>query len=213
LTVQDRQTSEQEIVRFSVIERQLHWVTSLAVLILMATGAILYFPALSTRIGQRLLIENIHTYTGFFVLVPLVASLLGPWGRSVRADVNRLTKFEDREWAWFRPSRHRHVELGKFNPGQKLNAVLVTAGLSVLLLTGYALRFPGAFSVDIRMGVTFVHDWFAFAVAVLVFGHIAFALTHPQAMRSMIRGVVKRDWAERHAPRWLREYLDREPSA
>lgn len=183
---------------------------ALDVLVLMATGGILYFPSISSRVGRRLLIENIHTISGALVLVPLLVALVGPKGRAFRDDVARLTKFDAREWRWFDRTRRMKLELGKFNPGQKLNAIFVTSGLTVLLLTGIGLRFPNALPLDVRQGATFVHDWFAFAVGLLVVGHIAFALAHPQAMRSMIRGVVRRSWAERYAPAWLREYADSE---
>ena len=191
--------------RFDVTERLLHWVTALDVLTLIATGAILYFPAFSVRVGRRLLIENIHTLSGILALVPLLIALWGRWGAMLRRDVARLTRFDQREWRWFDRTRRMKLELGKFNPGQKLNAVLSISGLVVLLFTGLVLRFPNPFPLSIRQGATFVHDWFAFSVTLLVFGHIGFALFHPRALASMVSGRVDRPWAEHHAPAWVRE--------
>jgi len=192
--------------RFDVTERVLHWVTALDVLTLIVTGAILYFPSFSVRVGQRLLIENIHTLSGILALVPLLVALWGRWGVMLRKDVMRLTRFDQREWRWFDRTRRMKLELGKFNPGQKLNAIFSISGLVVLLGTGLVLRFPNPFPVSIRQGVTFVHDWFAFLVALLVFGHIGFALFNPRALWSMLSGRIDRLWAERHAPAWVREY-------
>jgi cytochrome b subunit of formate dehydrogenase len=45
----------------------------------------------------------------------------------------------------------------------------------------------------------------ALAIFAVVIGHILFALTHPDSMRSMIKGWVSEAWAARHAPGWLRE--------
>jgi formate dehydrogenase subunit gamma len=56
-----------------------------------------------------------------------------------------------------------------------------------------------------RTGATFVHDVFAFVIFLVVFGHIAYALTHPDSMRSMIKGWVTESWAARHAAAWLKE--------
>ncbi len=199
--------------RFDLTERVLHWVTALDVLTLIATGAILYIPAFSVRVGRRLLIENIHTLTGVLALVPLLVALCGRWGVMLRKDVTRLTRFDQREWRWFDRTRRMKLELGKFNPGQKLNAVLSVSGLVVLLFTGLVLRFPNPFPLPIRQGATFVHDWFAFFVALLVFGHIGFALFHPRALMSMLCGRIDRGWAERNAPAWVREHdLERERS-
>jgi formate dehydrogenase subunit gamma len=61
------------------------------------------------------------------------------------------------------------------------------------------------FPVPWRSGATFVHDVFAYAVFFVVFGHIVMALTHREALRSIFKGWVNRSWAERYAPRWLRE--------
>ena len=45
----------------------------------------------------------------------------------------------------------------------------------------------------------------AFAVFAVVIGHIGFALTHRDALRSMFGGRVSRRWARTHAPAWLKE--------
>jgi formate dehydrogenase subunit gamma len=199
-----------ELARFTLTERLVHWLMALDVLTLLATGAILYFPAISSRVGRRLFIANLHTLCGILVLVPLVVALAGPTGRALRDDVVRLTRINAREWRWFDRTHRMKLELGKFNPGQKLNAIFVTSGLTVLLVTGLALRFPNSLPLTVRQGATFVHDWFAFGVGVLVLGHIAFAFAHPGAMRGMIRGAVRRSWAERYAPSWLREHTEAE---
>ena len=191
--------------RFDLTERVLHWVTALDVLTLIVTGAILYFPSFSVRVGRRFLIENIHTLSGFLALVPLLIALSGRWGATLRKDVTRLTRFDQREWRWFDRTRRMKLVLGKFNPGQKLNAILSIAGLVVLLCTGIVLRFPNPFSLSIRQGATFVHDWFAFAIGLLVLGHIGFVLFHPRTLWSMLSGRIDRLWAERHAPGWVQE--------
>lgn len=209
LTRRGTDKDSEVIRRFDRTERVVHWVTSFDVLILIATGAILYVPSFSVRVGRRLLIENIHTVTGIFALVPLVVALFGRYGRQFRADVTRLTRFNAREWRWFDRTRRMRLELGKFNPGQKLNSILVTSGLVVLLGTGLVLKFPNPFPLAIRQGATFVHDWFAFGVAALVIGHIGFALAHPAALRAMVSGMVRRSWAQAHAPVWVRE-IDQE---
>jgi formate dehydrogenase subunit gamma len=56
--------------------------------------------------------------------------------------------------------------------------------------------------VSVRTGATFVHDVFAVAFTVVIVGHISFAVTHPQALRSMVKGWVPAQWARRHAPAW-----------
>jgi formate dehydrogenase subunit gamma len=67
------------------------------------------------------------------------------------------------------------------------------------------LKWFGFFPVSWRTGATFVHDVLAFAIFAVVIGHVLFALTHPESLRSMIKGWVSEAWAARNAPGWLRE--------
>lgn len=192
-----------QIVRFDRVERAAHWLTAALVLVLVVTGAILYIPAFSVAIGRRLLIEDIHVYVGVAVFVPLIVSLLGPWGRALRRDLGSMNRFTKGELSWLRSFGARgHDALGKFNPGQKLNTYAVGALLTVLLATGVILRWGNFVSVSWRTSATFVHDWFAVFLAALIVGHIVFALTHPGALRSMVTGRVTLRWAKRHAPAW-----------
>lgn len=201
--------SQPEIVRFDRTERIVHALSAACVLTLFVTGAILYFPALSVRVGERLLILNIHVICGVVALLPLLFSLRTPWGRHLRRDVARLTQMTKSEWRWFRPSQREEIRLGKFNPGQKLNAVLSVSALVVLLASGLILRFPSYFSLTLREGATFVHDWFALALILLTLGHIGFALAHPASLRSMIKGGVSKEWARHYAPAWLQELSEK----
>jgi len=59
--------------------------------------------------------------------------------------------------------------------------------------------------VDWRTGATFVHDWFAIAIAVVVAGHLRMAFSDPIGLRSMSRGWVTGAWARRHRPKWYEE--------
>ena len=107
---------------------------------------------------------------------------------------------------WLRAlGRNAPKVVDKFNPGQKLNAIFTGGAIVVMLGTGAILKWFRFFPVSWRTGATFVHDVFAFAIVVVIAGHILFALTHWDSLRSMIRGWVSEAWAARHAPGWLAE--------
>ena len=95
--------------------------------------------------------------------------------------------------------------LGKFHPGQKLNATFVAASIVVMLATGSTMHWFEHFSDDWRTGATFVHDWFALGIGLSAAGHIAFALSDPDAFGGMVRGWVPRKWAQAKRARWLAE--------
>ena len=196
--------STEDLARFDVVERVLHWTTATLFGVLMLTAIPLYLGSVSSIIGRRALVADIHTWTGVALPVPLVLSLVGPWGARLREDVRRISRWSGEELRWLRSmGRHIVVRMGKFNPGQKLNAIFVAGAIVVMLGTGAILRWFGPFPDSWRTGATFVHDVLATAIFVVVAGHVAFALSHPDALKSMFTGRISRRWARRHAPAWL----------
>jgi formate dehydrogenase subunit gamma len=100
--------------------------------------------------------------------------------------------------------------MGKFHPGQKLNAAFTAGAIAVMFLSGSIMHWFRFFPVDWRTGSTFVHDWVALLVFVAVTIHVTKALSEPVALQAMVRGWVPAAWARRHRPRWWEEA---EPSA
>jgi formate dehydrogenase subunit gamma len=191
------------VPRFDRTERAVHWTTALLVLALTATGAALYVPSLSVAVGRRLLVEDTHIYVGLAVFVPTLVALVGRWGAALRADLAEMNGFTRNEVSWLKSlGRRGRSSVGKFNPGQKLNTNAIGGLLVVLFITGLILRWGNFLPVTVRTGATFVHDVFAVVLVVVVIGHVAFALTHPQALRSMVTGWVSERWARHHAPAW-----------
>ena len=202
----DSKTGDEHLLRFDRVERAAHWMTAALFAVLMATALPLYFGQVEALVGRRELLVQIHTWCGIALPVPLIISLAGPWGRRFRRDMRRFNLWMSEETRWLRGlGRERLPELDKFNPGQKLNALFIGGAIAVMLGTGAILKWFQVFPLDWRTGATFVHDVFAAAIFVVVFGHIAFAVTHRDALRSIFRGWVTESWAARHAPIWLQE--------
>jgi formate dehydrogenase subunit gamma len=200
------QHTASRILRFDRVQRTAHWATALLFGILMLTALPLYFPPLSGIVGRRALVVDIHVWAGILLPVPLLISMLGPWGARMRRDLGRVNRWTRDEiaWLWALGRRAPRV-VDKFNPGQKLNSIFVGGVIVVMLITGIVLRWFQFFPVSWRTGATFVHDVFAFVIFIVVIGHITFAVAHPEALRSMVKGWVTRSWAARHAPGWLLE--------
>jgi formate dehydrogenase subunit gamma len=194
------------VLRFDGVERICHWATAALFAILMATALPLYFVQVESLVGRRALVADIHTWAGVALPVPLILSLVGPWGSRLRQDLRRVNLWTAAELRWLRTlGRQRLDAADKFNPGQKLNALFTGGAIVVMLGTGSILKWYRFFPLDWRTGATFVHDVLALGVFLVVTGHIAFALTHPEALRSMLSGSVSRTWARRHAAAWLAE--------
>ena len=202
------------LLRFDRVERAVHWVNASLFLILIITGAALYFTPLIALVGRRNLVEQIHLYVGLALPLPLLIGVVGGWGRGLRRDVKRVNRWSEEDLRWMRglvdtASGRRQAagrpRLGKFNPGQKLNAAFVVGGGLVMLATGSLLRWYEPFPLAWRAGATFVHNWLAFTFVILILGHIALAVADRQALGAMLRGRISHAWAVRHAPAWLDE--------
>ena len=141
-------------------------------------------------------------YCGVLLPVPLLLALAGRHGARLRRDLGELNRFAPGEMRWFRRGTRASVRLGKFNPGQKLNAVFIGAAGVVMLATGSIMKWFSLFPIDWRTGATFVHDWFALGIWIAVIGHILFAFGDPVALGGMLRGTVGAAWARSERPRW-----------
>jgi formate dehydrogenase subunit gamma len=211
------QSKQRALLRFDRVERTVHWLNASLFLILIATGAALYFTPLIALVGRRRLIEQVHLYAGLSLPLPLLLGLAGHWGRRLRRDVSRINRWTEEDLQWLRSlvntaSGRRQAaprpRLGKFNAGQKLNAAFVAGAGLVMLGTGALLRWYVPFPLSWRAGATFVHNWLAVIFVIAIVGHIAFALADREALRAMLGGRVSRAWAARHAPAWLDESPD-----
>ncbi len=197
---------QREILRFDRVERLAHWVNAAFFTALILTALPLYFGQVEALVGRRAVIAEIHTWTGILLPVPLLISMSGSWGKRFRADISRFGLWTQSELNWLRSiGRYPLVESDKFNPGQKLNALFIGSSIVVMFGTGFILHWFNFFPLDWRTGATFVHDVLAFAIVVVILGHIFFALTHREALKSIFTGHITRSWAAQHAKRWFAE--------
>ncbi len=196
--------SPTELVRFSRVEHAVHRTVAILMVVSIATAAILYNGFLAVPIGHRRIVKLVHVYSGFALLVPIVVGVLS---RTYRADLRRLNRFSKNDWRWLRSRTRRDgtIAVGKFNAGQKLNAALSTGGIIVLLATGTVMYYPDLVRLSWRTGASFVHDWFALAIGLLVAGHISYAMRDAESRRGMRTGRVSTVWARDHHGAWADE--------
>jgi formate dehydrogenase subunit gamma len=207
----DDQAGAGAVLRFDRPERNVHWGTASLVGVCLLTAAALYVPAVAALVGRREVVKDLHVISGLALPLPFLVVRLGPWATQLARDVRRLDRFDAMDRRWLRSlGRDPYVENGKFNAGQKLNAAFSAGAVLVLLATGSVMKWFGPFPLAWRTGATFVHDWTAFTLLVVLVGHVSLALGDREALASMVRGPISRRWARRHAPRWLDE-VDRRP--
>ena len=191
------------IKRFSKTERTVHWVNALGFFFLLTTGLILYIPRLSIEVGRRQFIQEIHFWGGVgWVASLLIVAVLGD-RRGLLRTARELDVFEREDVNWLSGRRPR--EQARFNAGQKINAALNGAFMVLFLVSGLLLWF-GEQDTRFRFASTvLLHDGLLYASLALLLGHLYLSLIHPttrHALRGMVLGNVREDWARRHHARW-----------
>jgi formate dehydrogenase subunit gamma len=190
------------------VERTLHWVNATLLTVVMASALSLYFGPLSAIVGRRETMKAIHVYCGLALPVPFVLALVLGRRSCFRDDVRRLNRWIADDKRWLKTlGRDPYIRLGKFHPGQKVNAAYLAGAIPVMLATGSIMRWFRPFPLSWRSGATFVHDWTAFGLFILVTGHVLKAISDQEAMKGMLGGSVDRGWAKRHHPRWHDEIV------
>lgn len=195
-------TDPRYVERFSRTERTLHWVHASAFFVLLGSGLVLYVPRLSTAVGRRPFLKDVHVYTAVAWLCAIVLVVALGDRRRLAATLRELDAFDRDDRLWLRRIPRPQ---GRFNAGQKLNAALTAAFAVVFGVSGFFL-WLGERDPRWRFASTIlVHDGLMYVSLVLLVGHLYLALIYPStrhALRGMTVGSVRRDWAREHHAKW-----------
>lgn len=191
--------------RFGRTERALHWVHATGFLAMLATGLILYLPALSELVARRNLVKNVHLVSALGWAVAIVLVLALGDRRRLAADWREIEAIDrdDRRWL-----RGRSAPQGRFNAGQKVNAILTAAFAVLFAVSGFMLWLGERDHRFLLDGTGTVHETLTLVSAGLLVGHLYLALIHPRtrhALRGITLGDVREDWAREHHEKWVEE--------
>jgi len=189
--------------RFSRTERALHWANAVGFLVLLASGLVLYLPSLSVAVGRRPLVKDVHFWSGIGWVTILCLIVLAGDRRGLLRTARELDRFDRDDAHWL--AGRRPAPQGRFNAGQKLNAVL-TAAFALLFFVSGMLLWLGERDTRFRFaGTVVLHDGLMYASVVLLLGHLYLAVIHPatrHALRGITVGTVSEEWAARHHDKW-----------
>lgn len=200
-----RAPREGYLLRFTLTERLAHWIHASAFFALLATGLVLYVPALSTWINRRNTVKNVHLLTAIVWAVALALLVVLGNRAALRRTWREIETIDADNRRWL---RGRRAPQGRLNAGQKVNALL-TAAFALLFTLSGVLLWLGERDTRFRLdGTVVVHDALMYVSLVLLTGHLYLAVIHPKtrhALRGMTLGDVREDWAAAHHARWVEE--------
>ena len=208
-------TEKRVVERFKKRTIWFHWIHTTAFLVLIITGAILFFPGLGAPAagGLTRLIHRIAIV--FFVGAPLLYFVLNPrmslhfiketltWGK------DDLVWFKKAPDYYFGGAEEKMPPQGYVNTGQKIWQLVVLGTGVLFLVTGVIIWFfKDTLSPGIVQWCVIVHD-IAFILAfVMLLVHIYLGIIHPrmtESLRSMWNGKTSVTYAKRHYGKWYDE--------
>ncbi len=201
---------EPQADRFDRTERLLHWAFAIPFILTMATGLGLFFPELAKLAGNRELVRDLHRFTGLAtVLLPALVLVFGD-RRNVRRDVREVDLWSEDDRRWFRAwvwrkfgGRDRLPAQGRFNAGQKFNAVLTAGCVLWLAVTGLVI-FPGVHPPFwLVANSRNLHNLAWIILTPAVIGHVYLAAIYPPTrpgLSGIITGRVPMAWLRQHHP-------------
>ena len=201
------------IRRFTVTERAAHWLTALAFFSMLGSGVLI------GRSGSfHSLMYAWHLASAGVLAAGVALLILGGNRRALARTSRELRHFDgsDRRWLAAFPGVMLNGDpeppAGRFNAGQKVNFVLISLLLALLLVTGIQTIVVGPHHNLIFAG----HKLATIGACALVGGHLYMALLNPPtrpALRGMLTGEVDEAWAAGHHALWVAELRERQARA
>ena len=202
--------SGRTIVRFSLFERFVHWMTATCFVVLAISGLNITFgrPLLLPLIGHEAFSEwsqwakYAHNYLSFPFTIEVVLIFLMWIAGNVpnKADV---------DWIKRRGGivGHDHPPAYRFNAGQKAIYWIVVIGGGLVAATGYVLMFPFYLSgIEGMQFAQIVHSIVAMLFIAAMLAHIYIGTIGMEgAFEAMGSGTVDVNWAKEHHGLWLEE--------
>lgn len=192
-----------KLQRFTLTERLFHWAFAIPILLLAGSGTMMVGVSLQIiTVFTKESLLTFHTWTGFtLIILPILVALRDR--KIILSNVKEFVNFTSSDRLWlvqnFVSLIKSKVALpleGKFNGGQKVNALLMMGATFILCASGLTmLAVKGALIANLFHA-------FAFSLFAMLFpGHFFLATINPStrpAFMAIITGDVDAKWLEHH---------------
>lgn len=211
-TVHANEPERDEILRFRLSERQMHWAVALPFMVCYVTALVLIFvynP--NPQRPYRALVSWVHRVSGLSLLILPIGVLLRHWyDRAMHVHNVREVwawTLDDLKWlALIGPAtlikRICLPDQGKFNAAEKINFMVLTATFPLYVISGLLI-----WSHHFAFLAWLLHLSMAATATPLLFGHVFMATVNPDTrvgLSGMVTGFVDRHWASHHYGHWYK---------
>lgn len=208
-------TEPRVVERFKKRTIWFHWIHTIAFLVLVVTGAILFFPGIGEVAagGMTRFIHRIAVV--IFVAAPIIYFFLNP-KMALHFVKETLTWGKD-DFSWLRAAplyyfggdEEKMPPQGHVNTGQKMWQFIVLGTGVLFFISGLIMwLFKDTVSPALFQWSVIVHD-IAFVLAFLMLlVHIYLGIIHPrmnESLRSMLDGKISKHYAGSHYGKWYDE--------
>lgn len=199
-----------EIIRHRRSSRFIHFAVAATFIVCLLTGLPIWTPFftwMATLFGGLSFCRWLHPWAGIFFAVSSLVMFVHWAGQMT---------FEPGEKSWLSPKRlmsyleyrDDNTDVGKYNPGQKLQfwcAILAAVGL---LASGVVMWFPTSFPQIVRELSILLHSLTFILFVMLITWHVYLGTAaEPGTFHSITRGTVTKAWARLHHPKWYRQVM------
>ncbi len=210
------------VVRFTGAERFAHWVHFVAFTVLLGTGLFIYVPWFQSfaigAAGEASRLAH-RAAAVVFIIAPLFYLIFSP--REFFYSLKESFSWGPDDWGWLQNawSYYAHGKAGtmppqgKYNAGQKFNALTQIIAFWLFVITGFVMWFgKGAVPRDVFVWSVILHDLSVIATVLLFMLHLYLVAVHPlmrESITAMFEGTVTEEFAKEHHAKWLAERVYR----
>jgi formate dehydrogenase subunit gamma len=205
---------EDQVQRYTFIERAYHWINAIAYTYLMLTGLALFTPLaywLAYVLGGPATIRYWHPWIGLVYFFTILW-MHGKWKR----DMQPIP--QDDQWnknlrAYAENRDEVMPPQGRFNAGQKKFWWVMLYCTFILLITGLVMWMPEKIPPQMHwLGpiVIFIHSATALITIAAFIIHVYMSVwVTPGSVKAMTDGHVSTDWARTHHRLWYEKITGR----
>lgn len=209
----DEPRTGRKLLRWTVLDRSLHWSVATLFLVLAVTGLNLLYgkfvfkPLFGDALWASMISGSklLHNYLGPIFSILLIIVL-------AKFLKHNLPKRHD--WEWFKKGGgligKGHVDAGFANGGEKVWYWLLASVGLLVIASGFVLDFPNYGQArDTMQWVNLLHAVAALGLTAVAFGHIYIGTLGTEgSIEGMSTGYVDETWAKEHHNLWYEEVKD-----